>query len=71
MDSDSIYQPYWTAVSPFTPMQDGKGSAVCNEEVKNYFSTLIGRKVVGVKDEIVGHGVFNVVSLLMTGPKLY
>lgn len=57
------YDPYWTAVSPFTPQQNGGGLAICTEEMKTYFSSLLSRKVIGVQSDLVGHGVFNVVSL--------
>ena len=63
MASDSSYDPYWTAASPFTPGMNGTGSAICTEEMKAYFSSLLGREVIGVKPDLVGHGVFNVASL--------
>ena len=56
------YDPYWTAVSPFTPRQNGGGSAICTEEMKTYFSSLLNKKVIGVQSDLAGHGVFNVVS---------
>lgn len=59
------HDPYWTATSPFTPQRDGKGTAICTEEMKIHFSTLLGRQVIGVKSDLVGHGVFNVVYELM------
>lgn len=62
MADSSTYDPYWTAVSPFTPQQNGESSAICTEEMKTYFSSLLSRKVIGVRSDLVGHGVFNVVS---------
>ncbi|KAJ6624835.1 kinase-like domain-containing protein [Mycena sp. CBHHK59/15] len=65
MPSDLVYEPFWTAVSPYTPYQNGTKPALFTDQMKSCFSTLLKRDVLGVEERPLGHGVFNVVYELV------
>lgn len=60
----AIYEPYWTAQSMYTPLRDPSQEpdpAQCSEVILAHFTETLGREVVGIEHDILGHGVFNVV----------